>query len=71
MTDRSTEQRVDTEGHGEPEFHPYHHPAAGWGATRSVGRVLERAGEPVDGFRALFVMNHEDGRLRLPRLRLA
>jgi anaerobic selenocysteine-containing dehydrogenase len=46
--------------------HEYHHPAAGWGATRSVGRVLERAGEPVDGFRALFVMNHEDGGFDCP-----
>ena len=26
--------------------HDYHHPAAGWGAARSVGEVLERAGEP-------------------------
>jgi len=46
--------------------HEYDHPAAGWGATRSVGRVLERAGEPVDGFRALFVMNHEDGGFDCP-----
>ena len=41
--------------------HEYHHPAAGWGAAHSVGKVLERAGEPLEGFRALFVMNHEDG----------
>jgi molybdopterin-dependent oxidoreductase alpha subunit len=46
--------------------HEYHHPAAGWGAARSVGRVLERAGEPVEGFRALFVMNHEDGGFDCP-----
>ena len=39
----------------------YHHPAAGWGATRSVGRVLLRAREPVAGTRALLKMNHEDG----------
>jgi molybdopterin-dependent oxidoreductase alpha subunit len=41
--------------------HDYDHPAAGWGAARSVARVLERAGEPLEGVRALFVMNHENG----------
>jgi molybdopterin-dependent oxidoreductase alpha subunit len=46
--------------------HEYHHPAAGWGAAKSVGRVLERAGEPLDGFRALFVMNQEDGGFDCP-----
>jgi molybdopterin-dependent oxidoreductase alpha subunit len=28
--------------------------------------VLERAGEPIEGFRALFVMNHEDGGFDCP-----
>ena len=37
--------------------HPYHHPAAGWGAAESVASVLARAGEPIEGFRAIFVMN--------------
>jgi molybdopterin-dependent oxidoreductase alpha subunit len=46
--------------------HEYHHPAAGWGAARSVGKVLERAGEPLHGFRALFVMNHENGGFDCP-----
>jgi molybdopterin-dependent oxidoreductase alpha subunit len=46
--------------------HEYHHPAAGWGAARSVGKVLERAGEPKEGFRALFLMNHEDGGFDCP-----
>jgi molybdopterin-dependent oxidoreductase alpha subunit len=46
--------------------HEYDHPAAGWGAARSVGKVLERAGEPLEGFRALFVMNHEDGGFDCP-----
>jgi anaerobic selenocysteine-containing dehydrogenase len=46
--------------------HEYHHPAAGWGAAKSVGRVLERAGEPLEGFRALFVMNQEDGGFDCP-----
>jgi hypothetical protein len=46
--------------------HDYHHPAAGWGAARSVSRVLEKAGDPIDGFHALFVMNHEDGGFDCP-----
>ncbi len=46
--------------------HEYDHPAAGWGAARSVARVLERAGEPIHGFRALFVMNQEDGGFDCP-----
>jgi molybdopterin-dependent oxidoreductase alpha subunit len=48
------------------ERHEYDHPAAGWGAARSVARVLERADEPIDGFRALLVMNHEDGGFDCP-----
>ncbi|MDQ1535412.1 MAG: hypothetical protein QOF28_3173, partial [Actinomycetota bacterium] len=51
---------------GDYSRHEYHHPAAGWGAARSVGKVLERAGEPLDGFRALFVMNQEDGGFDCP-----
>jgi molybdopterin-dependent oxidoreductase alpha subunit len=51
---------------GDYERHEYHHPAAGWGAARSVARVLERAGEPIEGLRALFVMNHEDGGFDCP-----
>jgi len=51
---------------GDYSRHEYHHPAAGWGAARSVGRVLARAGEPLEGFRALFVMNHEDGGFDCP-----
>jgi molybdopterin-dependent oxidoreductase alpha subunit len=46
--------------------HEYDHPAAGWGAALSVSRVLEKAGEPIDGFRAMFVMNHEDGGFDCP-----
>src|ERR1700757_3900857 len=46
--------------------HPYHHPAAGWGAAESVSNVLARAGEPIEGFRAIFVMNHEDGGFDCP-----
>ncbi len=46
--------------------HEYHHPAAGWGAARSVGQVLEHAPEPVQGIRALVLMNHEDGGFDCP-----
>jgi molybdopterin-dependent oxidoreductase alpha subunit len=46
--------------------HEYDDPAAGWGAARSVGRVLERAGEPLHGVRALFVMNQESGGFDCP-----
>ncbi|MFE3448336.1 FdhF/YdeP family oxidoreductase [Nonomuraea sp. NPDC059194] len=42
-----------------PEFHPYHHPAAGWGAAKSVSHVLLREREFVEGPRAVRRMNHE------------
>ncbi|MGW0093233.1 FdhF/YdeP family oxidoreductase [Streptomyces sp. NPDC003328] len=48
---------VPTEG---PEFHPYHHPAAGWGAAKSVSRVLVREHALLDGPRAIMRMNHEN-----------
>jgi molybdopterin-dependent oxidoreductase alpha subunit len=51
---------------GDFARHEYHHPAAGWGAARSVGRVLESRGTPVEGVRALFVMNQEDGGFDCP-----
>jgi molybdopterin-dependent oxidoreductase alpha subunit len=51
---------------GEYARHEYHHPAAGWGAARSVGKVLERSGETREGVRALFVMNQEDGGFDCP-----
>ncbi|MCX4917778.1 FdhF/YdeP family oxidoreductase [Streptomyces sp. NBC_00687] len=44
---------------GEPEFHTYHHPAAGWGAAKSVTRVLVGEKALVDGPRAIMRMNHE------------
>jgi molybdopterin-dependent oxidoreductase alpha subunit len=46
--------------------HEYDHPAAGWGAARSVGHVLETRGTPVEGVRTLFVMNQEDGGFDCP-----
>jgi molybdopterin-dependent oxidoreductase alpha subunit len=39
----------------------YHHPAAGWGAAMSVGLVLLKQHELIDGTRVVFKMNHEDG----------
>ncbi|QRY52084.1 FdhF/YdeP family oxidoreductase [Mycolicibacterium septicum] len=66
MTDRGTEQRTDAEGHDQPEFHPYHHPAAGWGAAKSVTGFLIREREPIDGPRAIMKMNHEDGGFDCP-----
>ncbi|GBG96767.1 FdhF/YdeP family oxidoreductase [Lactococcus termiticola] len=37
---------------------PYHHAAAGWGATMSVGKVVMRTMEPYRGTRAMLTMNH-------------
>ncbi|WP_393072413.1 FdhF/YdeP family oxidoreductase [Streptomyces sp. LN704] len=38
----------------------YHHPAAGWGAAKSVTHVLVKERALVDGPRAIFRMNHEN-----------
>lgn len=46
---------------GEFSQKDYHHPAAGWGAAISVGRVLCEQREVIDGARVVFKMNHEDG----------
>jgi molybdopterin-dependent oxidoreductase alpha subunit len=54
------------DGDGGFERRDYRHPAAGWGAARSVARVLARAGEPVDGPRAIMRMNHENGGFDCP-----
>ncbi|MDF3300255.1 FdhF/YdeP family oxidoreductase [Streptomyces tropicalis] len=60
------EPRVGPKPAGEPEFRPYHHPAAGWGAAKSVGRVLARENALVDGPRAIMRMNHENGGFDCP-----
>ena len=44
----------------------YHHPAAAWGASKSVGLTLLRQGEIIDGVRAVFRMNHENGGFDCP-----
>ena len=67
---------VEAQGRGpadgrQPSRREYHHAAAGWGATRSVGKVVWRAREPVDG-RASRPEDEPRGQgLRLPRLRVA
>jgi molybdopterin-dependent oxidoreductase alpha subunit len=68
MTDRSSDARAvaDADEDQRPEFHPYHHPAAGWGAAESVARVLIRTREPLDGPRAIMRMNHENGGFDCP-----
>ncbi|MGW2661581.1 FdhF/YdeP family oxidoreductase [Nocardia tengchongensis] len=49
-----------TDSTGEPSFHPYTHPAAGWGAAKSVTAFLAREGEGIAGPRAVMKMNHEN-----------
>jgi molybdopterin-dependent oxidoreductase alpha subunit len=44
----------------------YHHPSAGWGAARSVAKVVAQSGELVAGTRAIQRMNHEDGGFDCP-----
>ena len=53
-------------GTGAPEQVDYEHPAAGWGAARSVTRVLVRSREPLEGPRVLTKVNHEDGGFDCP-----
>ncbi|MGI5254958.1 FdhF/YdeP family oxidoreductase [Actinacidiphila glaucinigra] len=50
----------------QPSQHGYHHPAAGWGAAKSVTRVLLKERALVDGPRAIFKMNHENGGFDCP-----
>jgi molybdopterin-dependent oxidoreductase alpha subunit len=44
----------------------YHHPAAGWGAAKSVGEVLVANDALLTGPRAMLKMNHEDGGFDCP-----
>lgn len=54
------EPEVGPAPEAKPGFRPYHHPAAGWGAAKSVSRFLVREGALVDGPRAIMRMNHEN-----------
>ncbi|MDT5139433.1 MAG: hypothetical protein QOD58_3695 [Mycobacterium sp.] len=49
-----------------PSHHPYHHPAAGWGAAMSVTKVLASEHAVLNGARAIHKMNHEDGGFDCP-----
>ncbi|SNX66232.1 molybdopterin-dependent oxidoreductase alpha subunit [Streptomyces sp. TLI_55] len=60
------EPRVGPVAEGEPTAERYRHPAAGWGAAKSVGQVLVREGALVDGPRAIMRMNHENGGFDCP-----
>ncbi|GAA2601155.1 FdhF/YdeP family oxidoreductase [Winogradskya consettensis] len=44
---------------GKPRQKDYTHPAAGWGAAVSVGKVVAASGVPGQAAKALFTMNHE------------
>lgn len=44
----------------------YHHPAAGWGAAKSVSLVMLRNHEVINGARVVFKMNHENGGFDCP-----
>ncbi|MGW1618476.1 FdhF/YdeP family oxidoreductase [Streptomyces sp. NPDC002172] len=57
--DPGGEERVGPRPDGEPSFRPYHHPAAGWGAAKSVSKFLVRERALLDGPRAIMKMNHE------------
>ncbi|WP_180290861.1 FdhF/YdeP family oxidoreductase [Streptomyces sp. TLI_171] len=60
------EPRVGAAPTAPPSFQPYRHPAAGWGAAKSVTKFLLREGEYVDGPRAIMKMNHENGGFDCP-----
>lgn len=51
---------------GAPRSRPYRHPAAGWGAARSVAEVLLEQRSLVEGVRAVKRMNHEDSGFDCP-----
>lgn len=55
-------------GDSSPAFSQkdYHHPAAAWGAAFSVGRILLEQGAVIDGVKAIFKMNHENGGFDCP-----
>ncbi|MGW4806464.1 FdhF/YdeP family oxidoreductase [Kitasatospora sp. NPDC004272] len=60
------EPSVGAEPSAPPSFEPYRHPAAGWGAAKSVAKVLAATGEWVEGPRAVLRMNHENGGFDCP-----
>ncbi|MGW4600081.1 FdhF/YdeP family oxidoreductase [Streptomyces sp. NPDC004457] len=53
-------------GRKAPKSSPYRHPAAGWGAAKSVAEFLVRERSLVSGTRAIQRMNHENGGFDCP-----
>ena len=60
------EPSVGAEPAEPPRYRPYHHPAAGWGAARSVTQILVGERRVVEGSRAIMRMNHENGGFDCP-----
>lgn len=50
----------------KPSQRDYRHPAAGWGAAKSVAHVFFRERALLDGARTIFKMNHENGGFDCP-----
>ncbi|MET7678679.1 FdhF/YdeP family oxidoreductase [Streptomyces seoulensis] len=59
MSQDTSGRPTEDAGKRAPEFRPYHHPAAGWGAAKSVTRFLIRERELLEGPKAIQKMNHE------------
>ncbi len=64
---------VDVKAQGEgpnegkkPSQAPYTHITGSWGASFSVAKVLIENGAPINGTRAIFRMNHENGGFDCP-----
>ncbi|MCV7321791.1 FdhF/YdeP family oxidoreductase [Mycolicibacterium confluentis] len=51
---------------GDPSQKDDHAPSAGWGAARSVARVVAEARAPIKGPHAVWKMNHENGGFDCP-----
>src|ERR1700690_1817260 len=71
--DKQENLLADVQAHGEGPNEgkelsqaPYTHTTGSWGASFSVAKVLIENGAPINGTRALFVMNHENGGFDCP-----
>jgi len=65
------EKKVFAKGEGpnegkKPSQATYQHNTASWDASFSVGKVLIKSGAPINGVRAIFRMNHENGGFDCP-----
>jgi molybdopterin-dependent oxidoreductase alpha subunit len=71
LPDHALKNAVETEVKPATGFGPnsgdafsqedYHHPTAGWGAAMGVAKVLMKQHALIEGARAVFKMNHENG----------